>query len=138
MNLRMLLSFEVVRYGLISVVALAVDMTLLASLTHYLHAHYLLAATCSFLAGGVVAYLLSVRFVFRYHRLQVRFVEAAAFVALGVAGLAVNTAVLALLVGRGGLPVLTGKAVAACATFGLNFLLRKLTLFTPRGVALVK
>jgi putative flippase GtrA len=137
-SLRALLAFEVVRYGLISVVALAVDMTLLAFLTQYLHAHYLLAATCSFLAGGVVAYLLSVRFVFRFHRLQVRFMEAAAFVALGVAGLAVNTAVLALLVGRGGLPVLTGKAVAACATFGINFLLRKLALFTPRGVAVVK
>lgn len=138
MNLRVLLSLEIVRYGLISVVALAVDMTLLALLTQYLHAHYLLAATCSFLAGGIVAYLLSARFVFRYHRLQVRMMEGVAFVALGVAGLALNTVVLALLVGKGGLPVLTGKAVAACATFGVNFLLRKLALFTPRGVAVVK
>jgi putative flippase GtrA len=138
MKLRTLLSSEVVRYGMISVVALAVDMALLALLTQILHVHYLLAATCSFLAGGVVAYLLCVRFVFRYHRLQVRFMEAVAFVALGVAGLGVNTVVMAVLVGRGGLPVLSGKAVAACATFGVNFLLRKLALFTPRGVEVVK
>ena len=138
MNPRTLLSFEVIRYGLISVAALAVDMALLALLTQALHVHYLVAATCSFLLRGVVAYLLSVRFVFRYHRLQVRLMEAVAFVALGVAGLAVNTVMLALLVGKGGLPVLTGKAVAACVTFGVNFLLRKFALFTPRGVAVVK
>jgi putative flippase GtrA len=137
-NLRVLLSMEVVRYGLISVVALAVDMALLALLTQIFLVHYLVAATCSFLAGGVVAYLLSVRFVFRYHRLQVRFMEGVAFVALGVAGLGVNTAVMAVLVGGCGLKVLSGKAVAACATFGVNFLLRKLTLFTPRGLEAVK
>ena len=132
MNLRTLLSFEVVRYGLISVVALAVDMSLLALLTQVLHIHYLVAATCSFLSGGVVAYLLSVRFVFRYHRLQLRMMEGVAFVALGVAGLVVNTVVLGALVGHAGLHLMAGKAVAATATFGVNFLLRKFALFTPR------
>jgi putative flippase GtrA len=132
MNPRALLSFEVVRYALISAVALAVDMALLALLTQALHIHYLIAATCSFLSGGVVAYLLSVRFVFRYHRLQLRMMEGVAFVALGVAGLIVNTIVLAALVGHAGLHVMAGKAVAATATFGVNFLLRKFALFTPR------
>ena len=132
MNPRTLLSFEVVRYGLISVVALAVDMALLALLTQVLHVHYLVAATCSFLSGGVVAYLLSVRFVFRYHRLQLRVMEGVAFVALGVVGLIVNTIVLAVLVGHVGLHVLAGKGAAAVATFGVNFLLRKFALFTPR------
>ena len=132
MNLRTLLSFEVVRYGLISVVALAVDMALLAMLTQAFHVHYLVAASCSFLSGGVVAYLLSVRYVFRYHRLQLRVMEGVAFVALGIAGLIVNTIVLSVLVGHAGLHVMTGKAAAAVATFGVNFLLRKFALFTPR------
>jgi putative flippase GtrA len=132
MNLRALLALEVVRYGIISVVALTVDIALLALLTQAFALHYLIAATCSFLAGGVVAYLLSIRFVFRYHRMQVRMFEAAAFVALGVAGLIVNTVVMTLVVGEAGASVLTGKLAAAGLTFGVNFLLRKLVLFTPR------
>ena len=138
MNLRALLALEVVRYAMISVVALAADMALLALLTQIFHVHYLIAASCSFLSGGVVAYLLSVRFVFRYHRLQVRLMEAVAFVVLGAAGLVVNGAVMAVLVGQIGLQVLVGKTVAACATFGVNFMLRKLALFTPRGVEVVE
>jgi putative flippase GtrA len=132
LNLRALLALEIIRYGMISVVALAVDMALLAMLTQVFQVHYLIAATCSFLAGGIVAYLLSIRFVFRYHRVQVRMFEAAAFVALGGAGLLVNTVVMALVVGGAGARVLTGKLAAAGVTFGVNFLLRKFVLFTPR------
>jgi putative flippase GtrA len=133
MNLRGLLALEIVRYGFISVVAFAVDVALLALLTGKLGVHYLAAATASFIAGGVVAYFLSIRYVFRHRRLQERTYEGVAFVALGVAGLVVNTIVMALVVGGAGAHVLVGKMAAACATFGVNFLLRKLVLFTaPR------
>lgn len=133
MNPRELLSFEIVRYGAISVIAFAVDLALLSVLTQGLRIHYLLASTCSFIAGGVVAYFLSIRFVFRYRRVQERTVEATAFVALGLAGLLVNFAMMALVVGGAGAHVLIGKLAAACATFGVNFLLRKFVLFTPRA-----
>ncbi len=138
MNLRALLGLEIVRYGFVSAAALAVDLGLLWSLAGALGMHYLVAATISFLAGGIVAYLLSVRFVFRHHRLQLRAVEATAFIALGAAGLAVNTLVIALVVGKAGGSLLAGKAAAACFTFGVNFLLRKFLLFTPRGADLAK
>jgi putative flippase GtrA len=131
--LRGLFALEIVRYGMISAVAFAVDVALLSMLVQVFGIHYLIAATCSFLLGGVVAYLLSVRFVFRYHRLQVRTLEAAAFVALGLVGLVVNVVVMALAVGSAGAHLLLGKLAAAGCTFGVNYLLRKFVLFSPRG-----
>jgi len=135
LNLRDLISLEIVRYGAISVVAFAVDVGLLSLLTQVLGIHYLVASSCSFIAGGVVAYFLSIRFVFRYRRVQERSVEATAFVALGLAGLLVNFVMMALVVGGANAHVLVGKLAAACATFGVNFVLRKFVLFTPREVA---
>ena len=130
MNLRTVFSRELFRYGLVSVCAFAIDISLLWLLATRAGVHYLVAATISFLAGGVVAYLLSVRFVFNYRRVQTRSIEATAFVALGIAGLLVNTAVMAVAVGTMKMPLLAGKMAAACATFGVNFLLRKHLLFT--------
>jgi hypothetical protein len=39
---------------------------------------------------------------------------------------------MVLVVGGAGAQVLTGKLAAAGVTFGVNFLLRKFVLFTPR------
>jgi putative flippase GtrA len=128
-NLRAFLASELILYGLVSAIALLVDLALLTLLTS-LGVHYLVAATISFLSGGVVAYFLSVRFVFSHHRMQVRSVEAMAFIALGLVGLVMNTMVMAIVVGKAGASVIVGKAAAACCTFGVNFLLRKLVLFT--------
>jgi putative flippase GtrA len=134
MNLRAFISTELFRYGLVSACAFVTDVALLWILVNHVGIHYLVAATISFLAGGVVAYRLSIRFVFSHRRLQTRSVEGTAFVALGLAGLTINTAVMALAVGRVGAPLLVAKVASACLTFGVNFLLRKHILFT-RGHA---
>ena len=130
MKLRDLFAFEIVRYGMVSIVALAVDFGVLILLNEHLGIHYRIAATISFVTGGVVAYFLSVRFVFAQHRMQIHTFEAMAFVALGLVGLAVNTVVMGVAVGRMGATVVVAKAVSACCTFGVNFLLRKVILFT--------
>ena len=130
MNLRAVISRELIRYAMVSACAFVVDVGLLWLLAKHLGMHYLVAATLSFLAGGVVAYLLSIRFVFSQRRLQTRSIEGTAFIALGLAGLAVNTAVMALAVEVAGAPLLVAKMASACLTFGVNFLLRKHLLFT--------
>lgn len=132
MSFRGVITGELIRYGLVSACAFTVDVALLWILAKQLGVHYLLAASISFLAGGLVAYLLSIRFVFRHRRVQTRSIEGSAFVALGIAGLAVNIAIMALAVGAADAPLLVGKAAAACGTFGVNYLLRKHLLFTPR------
>ncbi|HEV7609030.1 MAG TPA: GtrA family protein [Steroidobacteraceae bacterium] len=130
MNFPTVISRQLIRYALVSAGAFAVDVGLLWLLVKHAGMHYLVAATISFLVGGVVAYLLSIRFVFSQRRLQTRSIEGTAFVALGLAGLAINTAVMALAVGTAGAPLLVAKMASACLTFGVNFLLRKHLLFT--------
>jgi putative flippase GtrA len=119
---------ELLRYGMVSIAALAVDFCCLLLLAQSVH--YLLAASISFTLGGVVAYLLSVKFVFEQRRVSRASTELGAFIALGLVGLAVNAAIIAMAVDSLGLSLAFSKIMAAGATFTCNFALRKWLLFT--------
>lgn len=129
-NMRELLQ-EVLGYGLVSAVALAVDMSLLGALVNGIGMHYLPASALAFSGGAVVAYMLSTRFVFRFRHVHNRGWEFASFVALGLAGLLVNAAALSVAIGAAGLGLITAKLLAAVCTFATNFTLRRQLLFAP-------
>lgn len=119
---------EAVGYAAASAVAFAVDLGVLLFAAKYMH--YLVAASLSFLLGGLVAYALSVRFVFRHRRVDNRHLEATAFLALGLAGLVVNGVVIHFAVGRWALPLALAKVMAGVGTFVSNFVLRRWALFS--------
>jgi putative flippase GtrA len=127
---RSLLS-EAFGYGLVSALALAVDMCLLRSLVEWAGWHYLPASAVAFSSGATVAYLLSVRFVFPARKLHNPYLEFASFVGLGLAGLLVNAAALFVAISAIGLGLITAKLLAAGCTFATNFTLRRQFLFTP-------
>ena len=115
-------------YFLASVLALIVDMAVLLLLSRVVH--YLVAATAGFCTGAVVAYLLSTRWIFARRRLAHREgVEAVLFTLVGVAGLAVNNAVIFVAVEAMAAPLVLAKLAAAGATFLFNYFLRKRLLF---------
>lgn len=118
-------------YAVVSALALGVDVGLLLLLNHQLGVQYLVAATVSFICGAAVAYALSVRFVFHYHRLANRGSEFTSFVLLGIAGLIVNALVIAALKELAGASLLLAKTGAAGCTLCVNFLLRRQFLFAP-------
>jgi putative flippase GtrA len=120
---------EAFGYTAASGCALAVDIAVLWGFVYFLSVPYLIAAIISFLTGSVVAYALSVKFVFKHHRLRERRSEFAAFAAIGAAGLAVNTGVIFIAVNYFGLYYLVAKFVAAGFTFTFNFLTRRQILF---------
>ena len=122
---------EVGIYGAASIAALGTDMGLLALLVSVGHIHYLTAATISFISGGVVLYVVSVKVVFRHRRVTHHALELSYFIALGVVGLIVNAGVVWFAVEWGHLHFLVGKTIAAGCTFGVNFILRRQFLFTP-------
>jgi putative flippase GtrA len=123
------LAKEAVGYAAASACALLVDMTTLWILVHFLDWGYMVASATSFLGGAVVAYELSIRLAFKHHRLESRSKEFATFVAIGVVGLAVNAAVIFVLVRYAGLHYLIAKSVAAGCTFSCNFVARRQMLF---------
>jgi putative flippase GtrA len=124
---------QAARYGAASVIALAVDMSILWILVRHVGLSYLLAATLSFLIGAGITYFFSVRFAFKKHRLRDRRMEFASFVGLGTFGLVVNACVIEAGVEAFGLQVLAAKCIAAACSFTCNFLTRRQLLFVrPR------
>lgn len=121
---------EFVLYGLCSGLAFLVDFGTLAALVEWGGIPYLPAAATAFVLGGLVAWHLSVRYVFPYRRIADQRVEAIAFVALGLIGLVANLTLLALGVEILKLHYLVAKVGAAAFTVFLNFAARRLVLFT--------
>ena len=122
---------ELTRYGLVSVIALAVDTSVLYALVNLAGWHYLPASGLAIAAGGAVAYLLSIRFVFRSRHVHNPSLEFAAFLSLGLLGLVVNAAALFVAISTVGLGLITAKLFAAGCTFAANFTLRRQFLFAP-------
>jgi putative flippase GtrA len=115
-------------YGVASAAALSVDMALLWALVH-VGIQYIAASALSFTAGGVVVYWLSTTLAFRQHRMRDRRVEFLAFIAIGVAGLAINISVIYAAVQFLGLHYMLAKSAAAGFTFAFNFIVRRQLLF---------
>jgi putative flippase GtrA len=120
------------KYFLVSAASLGLDMGVFWLLVNGARVHYLAANIVSVSAGLVLNYALSVTLVFRQRRLRSRRAEFLGFVLIGLAGLAVNEALIALFIGVLGLGTLIGKIAAAGGSFVFNFGARKALLFSAR------
>jgi putative flippase GtrA len=120
---------QLFRYGVVSVVSLGVDFGGLWVLTEAAGLHYLLSAIVSYGAGMLVNYGLSVLWVFPTRKLKSRAVELGAFVAIGLAGMGINEALLWLLTDVLRVHYLASRAVSAVVGFVWKFVARKVALF---------
>ena len=132
-----LLRHDLTRYFIASLLALAVDLAVLSACLRLLHLGLAWSATLGFAAGAVVAYVISIRWVFAARSLaNVPALEFLTFVGIGIAGLGVTQAVLWLGVTELGLLPELVKLGAAGITFAFNYLVRKSLLFaTSRRAA---
>lgn len=121
---------ELVKYTAASGAALAVDVGLLALLVSGAGVPYLLASAISFAAGGVFLYFFCIKLVFRYRRVPNPALELPLFVVLGLVGLAVNCLAMYVSVTQLQVGYLEAKGVSAVCTFGINFALRRLVMFS--------
>jgi putative flippase GtrA len=121
---------ETWKYFLVSIAALAVDFGLLVLLTEFGRMHYLASAAVGFSAGLVVNYALSVTLVFSQRRLSDRRLEFVGFLLIGLAGLALNEALMKLFVDTFHLGYVFAKVPATGVGFVFNFGARRAMLFT--------
>jgi putative flippase GtrA len=126
---------EVLRYGLVSAIALACDYSVLKGLVDLTGWHYQPASAVGFVTGGAVAYVLSIGFVFRSRHMENGALEFGYFLTLGLAGMLVNSAALFVAVGQAGLDLFTAKLLAAVCSFTTNFTLRRQVLFWTSEVS---
>jgi putative flippase GtrA len=111
-----------------SVLALVVDLAVLLMLAQW--THYLVAATIGFALGAWVSYQIAVQWVFSYRSMEnAPGKEFSAYLAVGLAGLAVNNLVILGAVEVIGASLLVAKCTAAMVTFVFNFGVRKILLF---------
>ena len=120
---------QFVRYGLVSVIALAVDFGGMVLLVELFSIHYLVAATVSFISGLVVNYLLSRAWVFTERKYESRVKEFIIFTSIGIVGLLLNNSIMWLAVERIGIYYIFSKIIATILVFFWNFGLRKMLVF---------
>ena len=122
------LGMQLFRYVVVGGVSFVVDYGLLYLLTERAGIHYLLSATCSFLAGLTVNYLISIRWVFGRSRSGSRLTEFLLFGVIGVVGLLLNNLLLWLLTDGLQLHYMVSKLVTALLVLCWNFGGRKTVL----------
>lgn len=124
---------DLIGYGFCSAAALALDCGLLFGLTHA-GLNYLASAAIGFFSGMLLAYVLSVRFVYAGRRSPNRKWEAIGFFAIGAAGLVLNQLLLLAFVEGLALTLAVAKVLTAAGVFLFNFAARRSMLFSPAGV----
>ena len=120
---------QLFRYVIVGGIAFLVDYGQLFALTEYLHFHYLLSATISFIAGLIVNYAISTRWIFRHSKLDNRLMEFIIYSLIGVIGLLINNIILYLLTDFFHIHYMLSKLITAAIVMGWNFIGRKIILF---------
>ena len=123
---------DAVGYGAASALALVVDYSTLVILNSVFHVSYLTAAFTAFMLDLVVAYLLNTHFVFKGRSRYSARGELIGFLVTGLAGLALNQALMYDFVSELGMAVATAKAPTVGFVFMFNFLSRRFLLFHGR------
>ncbi len=121
---------DLVGYGLCSAAALVLDCGLLFGLTS-MGLNYLPAAAIGFFSGMVLAYVLSIRFVYADRRSSNHKLEAIGFFVIGIAGLALNQLLLFGFVDGLDLSLGVAKGLTTIGVFLFNFGARRSVLFSP-------
>jgi len=120
---------DLVGYSLCSAAALTLDCGLLFGLTKA-GMSYLPAAAIGFFSGMLLAYVLSIHFVYAGRRRPDHKTEAAGFFAIGFAGLLLNQILLFGLIDGMNLSLESSKVCTAACVFAFNFAARRSMLFS--------
>lgn len=120
---------QLLRYGVVGVIAFIVDFGGLWVLTEFIGIPYLWSAAISFILGLITNYLLSTIWVFKEKRFDIYWLEFLIFTVIGVIGLAFNEVIIYVSTDLLGFYYLIGKTVSTIMVFFWNFFARKVVLF---------
>jgi len=120
---------QLFRYTFVGGIAFIADFGLLYILTEYIHFHYLLSATLSFIVGLIINYSLSKLWVFSSNTIKKRWVEFIVFSLIGIVGLGLNNLFLWIFTDYCSIYYMWSKILTTVIVFFWNFLARKFILF---------
>ena len=122
---------QIVKFGIVGVVATIVDYTLLMLLSQVVGIDAVVSAGISYCVSLVLNYLLSMRYVFSHRENLSRSREFVTFVVLSLIGFGLNELVMWLgtrALGTTGIAVTVTKAIATAIVMVWNFVSRKVWL----------
>ncbi len=123
---------QLFRYLFVGGFAFVVDFGLLFLLTDYFSFHYIVSATISFIAGLMVNYLLSTRWIFRHSRLKSKVAEFTIYTLIGVVGLLLNDILIYVFTEFAHFHYLVSKLLTTVLVMLWNFFGRKIVLFNTK------
>lgn len=123
---------QFMKFGVVGVLAFALDYGLLAFFTEVLGIDYLISATASYIISTVFNYLASMRFVFRHRENMSRTREFVIFFIGSLIGLGINDGCMWLGVELLGVHYLITKLFATVVVAIWNFVTRKIFLDADR------
>ena len=118
---------QLIKFGIVGVIATFVDVGVLVVLKELLHVDVLLASAISFCVSVTVNYILSMSFVFKGKK-QSKLREFVIFVFLSIGGLCLNQFILWIGVKFTSIYYLTVKLLAMVIVPTYNFITRKIFL----------
>ena len=123
---------QFMKFGVVGVLAFAMDYGLLAFFTEILGIDYLISATASYIISTVFNYLASMRFVFRHRENMSKTREFVIFFIGSLIGLGINDGCMWLGVELLGVHYLITKLFATAVVAIWNFVTRKIFLDADR------
>lgn len=119
---------QIMKFGIIGVIAFAIDYGLLIFLTEAFGIEYLVSATISFTVSVVFNYVASMRYVFAHKEGMSRRREFIVFVVLSAVGLGINNVCLWAGTDLMGVDYRLSKIAVTAIVMVWNFITRKLFL----------
>ena len=114
------------RYLFVGGFAAVVNIGFLFIFTDMFGIHYIISNILSFILGLITNYLLSISFVFNTEKVSDRKKEFIVYGAIGLIGLAIDTALMFILTSVFSIYYMISKVIATFITFIWNFIARKL------------
>jgi len=119
------LSKQFMRYLVVAFVGLGVDFGMLVFLREVVDVHYLVAAAGGFLAGLIVNYLLSERFVFSGRKIKSHTLNFGLFGLIGLVGLGILSLLMWAFTDGLGINYVLSKVLATVFVYMWNFFARR-------------
>ena len=119
---------QLARFGVVGVIAFAVDYAVLLLLTEVAGIHYLISSAVAFLVSVVCNYILSIVFVFETDKSRSKTAQFAVFTLMSAGGLGINQLMMWALSDLLPVPYQLSKLVATAVVMVYNFVTRKLFL----------